>query len=232
MKKLIKLFVFVIPISFLVASCYPGFDATVEEMDIAVTKYDSTQNFTQLSSFFLYDTIVYIDDDEGSEDIDHTQEGHILSEVRQNLLNLGWTEKTEADTTVDGKIDADVSIMVSALATDISYYYYYWWDYWYWYPWDYWYPWYPGYPIYPVYPVYPSYGYTVGSVLIDMVNMNDAEIPHNPDQPSGKIPVIWTGGVNGILSGSDSNIASRLTKQIGQVFKQSPYLNKKDTKNE
>ncbi len=232
MKKLIKLFVFVIPISFLVASCYPGFDATIEEMDIAVTKYDSTQNFTQLSSFFLYDTIVYIDDDEDSEDIDHTQEDHILSEVRQNLLNLGWTEKTEADTTADGEIDADVSIMVSALATDISYYYYYWWDYWYWYPWDYWYPWYPGYPIYPVYPVYPSYGYTVGSVLIDMVNMNDAEMPHNPDRPSGKIPVIWTGGVNGILSGSDSNIASRLTKQIGQVFKQSPYLNKKDTKNE
>lgn len=232
MKKLIKLFVFVIPISFLVASCYPGFDATVEELDIAVTKYDSTQNFTQLSSFFLYDTIVYIDDDEGSEDIDHTQKNHILSEVRKNLSNLGWTEKTEADTTVDGKIDADVSIMVSALATDISYYYYYWWDYWYWYPWDYWYPWYPGYPIYPVYPVYPSYGYTVGSVLIDMVDMNAAEIPHNPDQPSGKIPVIWTGGVNGILSGSDSNIASRLTKQIGQVFKQSPYLNKKDTKNE
>ncbi len=232
MKKLIKLFVFVIPISFLVASCYPGFDATVEEMDIAVTKYDSTQNFTQLSSFFLYDTIVYIDDDEDSEDIDHTQEDHILSEVRQNLLNLGWTEKTEADTTADGEIDADVSIMVSALATDISYYYYYWWDYWYWYPWDYWYPWYPGYPIYPVYPVYPSYGYTVGSVLIDMVDMNDAEMPHNPDRPSGKIPVIWTGGVNGILSGSDSNIASRLTKQIGQVFKQSPYLNKKDTKNE
>ncbi len=232
MKKLIKLFVFVIPISFLVASCYPGFDATVEEMDIAVTKYDSTQNFTQLSSFFLYDTIVYIDDDEDSEDIDHTQEDHILSEVRQNLLNLGWTEKTEADTTADGEIDADVSIMVSALATDISYYYYYWWDYWYWYPWDYWYPWYPGYPIYPVYPVYPSYGYTVGSVLIDMVDMNDAEMPHNPDRPSGKIPVVWTGGVNGILSGSDSNIASRLTKQIGQVFKQSPYLNKKDTKNE
>lgn len=227
MKKLFKLLVFVIPISVVIVSCYPEFDATVEELDIAVTKYDENQDFSKLSTFFLYDTIVYIGDDE-DEDVDHTQEAHILATVRTNLLEMGWTEIT--DTT--GGVDSDVSIMISALETDVSFYYYYWWDYWYWYPWNYWYPWYPGYPIYPGYPSYPSYGYTVGTVLIDMANMDEAEIPENPVEPSGKVPIVWTGGVNGILSGSEGNIEARLTKQIGQVFEQSTYLNKKAPSNE
>ncbi|MCF6358224.1 MAG: DUF4136 domain-containing protein [Draconibacterium sp.] len=235
MRKLFKLLVFVIPISAMLASCYPGFDATVEELDIAITKYDSTQDFTKLSTFYLYDTIVYIGDEE-DEDIDGTFDDLILQEVQQNLQNLGWTEVT--DTT--GESDIDVSIMISALRTDISYYYYYWWDYWYWYPW---YPYsiksaettnyyYPGYPMYPWYPGggYTSYSYTVGSVLIDMVNNKNIEFPKDPDSPSGRIPIIWTGGLNGILSGSDANIAARLEKQIGQVFKQSTYLSKKEPK--
>ena len=227
MRKLFKLLMFVIPISVMFASCYPAFDATVEELDIAVTKYDSTQDFTQLSTFFLYDTIIYIGEDE-DEDVDHTQEAHILATVRGNLSGMGWTEVK--DTT--GGVDADVSILISALATDVNNYYYYWWDYWYWYPWNYWYPWYPGYPIYPVYPVYPSYSYTVGSVIIDMVNMDAADIPENPQEPSGRLPIVWTGAVNGILSGSDGNIEARLTKQIDQVFTQSTYLTKKAPSNE
>jgi hypothetical protein len=38
--------------------------------------------------------------------------------------------------------------------------------------------------------------------------------------------VVWTGAVNGILAGSDANMERRLTTQIGQVFTQSPYLQK------
>ena len=234
MRKLFKLLVFVIPISVMFASCYPAFDATIEEMDIAMTKFDSTQNFDELSTFFLYDTIIYITDEDNPEDIDRTQEDHILAEVRQNLLDIGWTEVPKP--APGSEIDADVSIMISALATDISYYYYYWWDYWYWYPWSYWYPWYPGYPGYPGYPwypSYPSYSYTVGTVIIDMINMDEVEEPaSNEENPSIKFPMVWTGAINGILSGSDENIAKRLTTQIDQVFGQSTYLIKKAPSNE
>jgi len=232
MRKLFKLFMFVIPISVMFASCYPGFDATVEELDIAITKYDSTQDFTQLKSYYLYDTIVYIGEE--GDDIDHSQEELILSLVRANFSEMGWTEVTDTTEKVD------VAIMISALETEIEQYYYYWWDYWYWYPW---YPmsvksagtvnyYYPGYPMYPWYPggYYPSYSYTVGSVLIDMVIIKNIEFPEDPDSPSGRIPIVWTGGVNGVLSGSNS--ANRLTKQINQVFKQSTYLTKKAPSNE
>ena len=161
MRKIFRLMVFLLPVSVMIYSCYPEFDATVEELDLAITKYDEDQNFGVLNSFFLYDTIIYINDKENPEPhSDHPQEDHILDQVRENLIAIGWTEVTD---TVGG-VDADVSIMISALETDVNFYYYGWWDYWYWYPWDWWYPGYPGYPgypWYPTYPIYPSYGYTV-----------------------------------------------------------------------
>jgi len=185
MRKLFKLLVFVIPISLMFASCYPGFDATVEELDIAITQYDSTQDFTQLNTFYMYDTIVYIGEE--GDDIDESQEDHIFASVYENLIGMGWTE--DPDTV--GGIQADVSITISALKTDIEYYYYYWYDYWYWYPW---------YPygaadastnyFYPIYPVYPSYSCTIGSVLIDMVNVKGIIFPEGSDFPSGRIPIV------------------------------------------
>ncbi|MEN8117728.1 MAG: DUF4136 domain-containing protein [Bacteroidota bacterium] len=230
MRKIFRLLVFLLPVSVMIISCYPEYDATVEELDLAITKYDKEQNFEELSTFFLYDTIVYITDDESilQVNVDHTQENHILSGVRQNLIDKGWTEVTDPS---NGETNADVSIMISVLESDVTFYYYYWWDYWYWYPWDWWYPWYPsypwypGYPAFPGYPTYPSSGYTVGTVFIDMVNMNDVEIPESEDA-SFKLPIVWTGTVNGILAGSDASIGDRLTKQIGQVFEQSTYLHK------
>lgn len=222
MTKLFKQLIYLLPISVMIISCYPEFDATVDELDLAITKYDDKQDFSTLSTFFLYDTVIYITDDEEADppDFDRTQGPHIIAKVRENLLGLGWVEETD---TVGG-VKADASILISALEVDVSFYYYGYWDYWYWYPW------YPGYPIYPG---YPSYSYTVGTVLIDMVNMGDVVMPATDiENPSFDIPIVWTGAVNGILSGSDQNIENRLTKQIGQVFEQSTYLNKKEPRDE
>ena len=203
-------------------SCNPEFKATVEELDLAISTYDETQNFGQLSTFYMEDTIIYITDDEA-----HIQreagltEQHILDQVRQNLLELGWDEVSD---TTNHDLQSDVAIMISVLEEDLYYYYTYWWDWWDWYPWDWWYPVYPGYPIYPVYPGYPTYGITVGTLLIEMVNMDMALPP--VENVSIRLPVIWSGMVNGILSGSEENIQNRLTNQIRQVFLQSDYLHK------
>ena len=208
-----------------IPSCNPTFDASVEDLDLAISTYDKTQNFGQLSTFHLEDTVIYISDDKVTiQREDNSTEQQILDLVRQNLLDIGWQEVT--DTAADGTIDSDVSILVSVLKADLNFYYTYWWDWWYWYPWDYWYPGYPGYPVYPVYPTYPSYGYTVGSLMIEMINMDDVILPPVEGDPSLKIPVVWTGIVNGILSGSKENIQNRLNKQITQVFYQSDYLHK------
>jgi len=202
-----------------IQSCDPEFKATVEELDLAITIYDDTQNFGQLSTFYMEDTIIYIGDDKVEiQREDNATEQHILDQVRQNLLELGWEEVS--DTTNDD-LQSDVAIMISVLEKDLYYYYTYWWDWWYWYPWDWWYP---GYPVYPVYPSYPTYGYTVGTLLIEMVN-TDVVLPP-VENVSIRLPVVWSGVVNGILSGSEENIQNRLTKQIGQVFLQSDYLHK------
>ncbi|WP_346855903.1 DUF4136 domain-containing protein [uncultured Draconibacterium sp.] len=230
MKQISRLFLFLISVTAFLYSCHPEYDATIEELDLAITKYDQEQDFTKLQTFYMPDTIVYISDEDKiiSANVDHSHEDHILSEVRQNLIDKGWTEVMAPE---NGEIDADVSILISVLETDVSFYYYYWWDYWSWYSWDWWYPWYPGYPgypgfpVWPGYPTYPSGGYTVGTVFIDMMNMDEVAMPAS-DDASIKLPIVWTGTVNGILAGSDANIQSRLTKEITQVFNQSPYLHK------
>ncbi len=230
MKEMNKIIALLFFVSVIIYSCHPEYDATIDELDLAITKYDQEQDFNELQTFYLYDTIIYIYDDESilPAGNDHTQEELILSEVRNNLTSLGWTE---VDAPSENSIDADVSIMISVLETDVSFYYYYWWDWWYWYPWDWWYPWYPdypgypGYPVWPGYPTYPSGGYTIGTVFIDMINMNEIVEPES-DDVSVKLPIAWTGAINGILAGSDANISSRISTQINQVFAQSPYLHK------
>lgn len=220
MKQFYKQAIWAIPIVLLMASCFPEYDATLEEMDLAITRVSDDQSFEEYHTFYMYDTVMYVlEDEEDLEDIDRTHDAQIISETRQHLLDLGWTEITD---TTDLKDNADVAIMLSALAVDVYFYYTYWWDYWYW--WD-WYFWYPGYPIYPVYPSYPSYGYSVGTVMVDMLDLKNFDSAQkNAEKP--KIDVIWSGAVNGILSGSDASISQRLTKQMNQVFIQSPYLQK------
>lgn len=227
MRRILRLMVFLLPISVAIFACRPEYDATIEELDLAITKFDESQNFDELNTYYLYDTIIYVTDDEDATppDINKGHGSHILAQVRGNLESLGWQENND---TIGG-VQADASILISVLETDVNFYYYGWWDWWYWYPWypyaytsSYWW----GYPIWPS-PIYPNYGYTVGTVLIDMVNVNKIKGPDlNDDNPHIEIPVVWTGAVNGILSGSDKNIENRLTEEIEQVFKQSSYLHK------
>jgi hypothetical protein len=50
----------------------------------------------------------------------------------------------------------------------------------------------------------------------------------DPENPSGsdKIPVVWTGVINGLFEGSEGTITSRIGTTINQAFDQSPYLAK------
>ena len=227
MRRFFKQVMFLIPVLGMVASCTPEINLSTEEKDIAVTNYDENQDFSQLSKFYLYDTVIYVTDEKNPSPVEgHEHDELIISNVRQNLLNLGWTEVT--DTTNNA---ADVAILLTTLKVDVYYYYQYWDYYWGWYPWGWWYPgwgggYYPGYPNWGV-----AYGYSAGTVLVDMLNLNgDVVISDDPDNPRIDLPLVWSGGVNGILSGSNENIADRLTRQLNQVFAQSPYLSKQQPK--
>jgi len=227
MKRIIHPSCLLLIVVALLHSCTPEFDAFVEELDLAITTYDKQENFSELSTFYLMDTVIYVTDDEITiQREDNSTEQLILERVRQNLLDLGWEEITD---TTNNESVADVAILVSVLQADLYYYYAYWWDWYYWYPWDWWYPGYPGYPLYPSYPSYPSYGITVGSLIIDMLKMKDVVLPPVENNPSVKPPIVWSGMVNGILAGSEGNIQNRLDKQINQVFLQSEELYKATT---
>lgn len=43
----------------LMISCYPGGADDVDEMDVAITNYDKSADFTKYTTFSLPDTIVY-----------------------------------------------------------------------------------------------------------------------------------------------------------------------------
>ena len=54
-----------------------------------------------------------------------------------------------------------------------------------------------------------------------MIDMLD---PRKADEDSKRIPVMWTGVINGILAGSQAYLDERVEKNVDQCFMQSPYL--------
>jgi len=222
MIRILKTYLFPVMLpALLVAGCYPDKIDYVDEYDLAGTLYDEGADFGSYSTFTVVDTIVHITDDgEDDPNLSRDHDQLILGLVRENMTQNGYTEITSPDS----MNMPDLVLFVQALSSDFYQYWGYYWDYWSWYPgWDWWYPGYPGYPWYPSYPWYPPgyvTSYTSGTLIIDMW---DAE-SFDPEERTGD--VLWMGMVDGLLYGSKENIASRLEKEINQLFIQSEYLKK------
>ena len=70
------------------------------------------------------------------------------------------------------------------------------------------------------YPYSVYYGYTAGSLLVEMMNLE-------ADQESGKkLPVIWDSFIGGLLTSSEELNQQRTVDAVQQAFDQSPYLKK------
>lgn len=188
------------------ASCYPEKDRVIDDYDIVGTHLNPNTNLEDLKTFRVADSIIMIYDTT-SEAPNYPSEiaNVILSNIRQNMIDNGWTEDV---------VDTPDVYLTSRLweNTTIGAIYY---------P-PYWNPWYPGY--YPGY--WPGWGggasyysYTSGTVTIDMFNLT------NFDAAADEIPVDWNVVVNGLVSNSSSNM-SRIERGINQAFTQSPYLKK------
>ena len=200
----------------LLSGCYPDKIDYVDEYDMAGTMYDEEVDFSNFTSFHVIDTIMHItDDDDDDSNLDRENDEFILNLIRQNMLDLGYTEMTNPDSLNR----PDLELLVNAMTSDYYSYYSYWNYYWGWYGgWNWWYPgggYYPGYPWYPGGGYY--YSYSTGTLAIEMLDTK-VEVGEDDDRPG----VVWLGLVDGLLTSSSS--ASRLEKQINQVFTQSPYL--------
>lgn len=198
--------------AFSLAACYPDDITDASQLDTVTTLYDNKKDFGSLGTYVLLDTIVFIDADgsggDDESDISHAFDDEILSAVRRNMNTAGYTELPASQTA-----QADLTVQVAATSQTTVGFVYDWWYYWGWYP--YW----PGYAPgwgwgYP--PVSVAYAYQTGTLLMAILDTKHG------DPTTERIPVVWLGAVNGVLTGSAQ--LSRITDGIDQAFKQSPYL--------
>jgi hypothetical protein len=188
-------------------SCYPGTIESTEELGTVTTLFDPNEDFTQNSTYSLADTVMHICEGlPGDNDciaITRIYDEEILDKVEAEMTALGYTR---VDFDVNNPPDMVVSVSAVArkgYAIIGSYC-----DWWYWY--------YPYYCYYP--PMWTAVEYETGTVF---VTMEDPDRPDSANPP--RIPIVWTGVVNGVLS-SPSVTVQRVLDGIGQAFAQSPYL--------
>lgn len=208
-KYMPVLFLFALMLSF--TSCYTDYGLTTADYDVVVTQYDKNTDFGALyKTFSLVDSVFHITGDStepDSELLTRKYDELILSTIRENMTNYGYTEiKDPSD-----QNEPNVVIVVRALGTQVDQYYsggYY--------PgWGYpgWGGWWGGY--------YPPYigksTYYVGTLFIDYF-----DVAASKSDPNDDLVAPWYATINGLLQSGQSE--SRLTGTINQAFEQSPYL--------
>ncbi len=204
----------------LIMSCYPGGPSTAEDMDIVGTSHDKEFDFSAASSFSLPDTIIHLLANAEEDSLGREYDKLIIDRVRDQMISNGYTEEP-----LDTLNPADVVMLISAMSSTNSGIYFdpaWWWGYWGWWPgWN-------GYPDAPVwgpgwgygfpvgYPIYISY--STGTLFITMID------PGNTDIDEMTIAVPWMAALNSLLQAGTQNTEQRITDNIDQAFKQSPYL--------
>ena len=188
------------------AGCYPGEINSAQELDVFISAPRNDADFSNYLTFAIPDTVVQIDEDSSEVQISHENDDEIVAKVRENLVTLGYIEADPED--------ADVLVLVSAVADEYTAYTYYpgyWWGYWGWY-----------YPCYYCYPGYPSYitvtNYEAGTLFIDMLD------PESAPADSTEVPFVWTGAANGLIVGTAGTNLTRILNGVDRLFAQSPYL--------
>jgi hypothetical protein len=186
-------------------ACYPGDPLSASDTDAVITVFDPEADFATHLTFAMPDTVVHFVGEDQKDDISRSYDDEILARVAENLEDLGFTR--ENDPAV-----ADVYVFIGAAAFDEYGYYYY--DYCYYY--CYWYGGYPGWGWYPYYPGGATYSYTIGTILITMVD------PGAGDPDEKEFPPIWAAVLNGIADTGTNE--KRIVNGIDQAFEQSAYL--------
>lgn len=210
------------------SGCYPGSsDLATEDFDVVATLYNDQTNFGSIRTYAMPDTVMHItcdpneDDrcDPDDEDISREHDTVILQTVAQKMNGLNYTRIPVEDITPENVPDVVITVQATT-TTWTGYVSYPWWGYWGYYPgWPGWGPgWGPGYPVCCATGVYQ---YTTGSLLLEMLDIREA------NEGLQEVPAPWTAGINGLLSSSSQSNRSRIVSTINQAFDQSPYLGAK-----
>lgn len=219
LKWVFKVLIILGTLSILLISCYPdGGLNSIEDYDVVITRYNKDYNFGAVKTYAMPDTILHVIADTTAEDeITREFDELILTKIAENMKNSGYKRITS--TSQQDSIP-DVVILAGVFTSR-----YQGWSFWpgwsggwgYWPGWGWWGPGYPGYG--PGYPgVAVPYTFSTGSVVAYMFEPDDFD----PDL--ARLPSEWGFGINGLLGGSSSTAAGRISQSIDQAFTQSPYL--------
>ena len=184
-------------------------DRTLEDL-VVITQYDTKADFSSYNTFAIPDSISVITDTDSGR-IQNSNTNLVVNQIVQNMVARGYTR-------VATNQNPDLGINVSFFKnTNIQVYYPGWyWGYPGYYPPDYWYG--GGYGYY--YPYYQPYitSYSVGSIVIDMVDLK------NVNNVTQQISICWNAYVRALLSGYHTS--AEITSSIDQAFIQTPQLTK------
>ena len=189
------------------SGCTPGSEPeSVTAFDTVTTLFDKNTDFAALHTFTVVDSVFHLVDPGQSDNISRAYDTQVLTQIRTEMTNLGWTEIANP-----GPGNApDVSLNVAATTAEniVGEYWPPYWGY------------YPGYPGYGWGWGYSTiYNYTTGTLLMTMLDLK------HPDPGTQTVPVVWTGALNGVLE-APGTVPERLQRGIDQAFDQSPYLGK------
>lgn len=189
---------------------------------LVYTAYDRNADFTTLDTYYIPDSILLIGsqatDSEGNRVAKYWKDGDALTligTIVDQMTERGYTRLT--DGALRHTADAGFQLSYIEQTTYFTGYNnpYWWWDYpYYWTPdyWGYWSGWY--------YPFAVYYGYTTGSLLVEMVDLQ------NGDAGTRKLPILWNVYISGLVRGSNQLDIPRAVDALDQAFEQSPYLKK------
>jgi len=176
---------------------------------LVYTDYDKGTNFEALMTYYVPDSILYINNGDKKE----YWRGDAAEAVRMEFIE----NMNEHYVRVDNIEDADIGLQLSYVASTYTFAGYgggdpWWYGYpYYWTPgyWGgYWGGWYYSYPI--------IYSYTTGSIIGEMVNLSVTD--------SKKLPVIWSTYISGILNSQGKLNLQKTEAAIHQAFKQTSVL--------
>lgn len=175
---------------------------------LVYTGHDTAANFSSFETFFIPDSILLISDNKKVEYWKGDDALEIIDAVVTKMTQAGYTRTLDKESASLGIQPSYVERTTYFVGQDNPYWWWYYPYYWtpgYWGDWTGWY-----------YPFHVHYGYTSGSMLIEML-----DLVQTPDK---KLPVVWNSFIGGLLtSDADLNL-QRMLDGVKQAFAQSPYL--------
>lgn len=215
--------ILIILVFLVLVGCYPQLDSSIADADTAVTFFDKelrdSDGYQNYKTFILPDTVLHIIDEENPEnniELSRAYDEQIISDIRRNMVSLGYTEINIADVTESNLPDLVLFVEAVGLRTWVQSVHCWppswgwggWWGYW---------------------PGYGGWGgcgtslssYTTGTLYINMIDPERFDT--ETDTPEVNQAAIWIGTINGGLS-SSSNTPARIKGLIDRSFEQSPYL--------